>query len=295
MPAQPHHNKYNDTSDPSLARIGHELRTPLTPALLAISSLLENPTTPDDLRPDLAVALEGITQEACLIQQLLDAMQIQRAQLWERTMEGGHRANGGHPIDLSLESEVTRRINQSHRATRKLRNDPNGSGATSLLWASEKLTPQSTPPLLATRAEPFRSLRILLVEDNPIILRFLRAILIDKGHEVFAAPDLAEARQFAGTRQFDLLLSDIELPDGTGLELVRELAPRRILAVAISAFGSPEDVRLSLEAGFFEHLTKPINVHQLGQALEQATEKIAATTLLLNHNALVSNMDLTAY
>ena len=59
-----------------LAMLSHELRTPLTPALLAVSSLIDDPATPDLLRPALAIALEGISREAQLIEQLLDASDL---------------------------------------------------------------------------------------------------------------------------------------------------------------------------------------------------------------------------
>ena len=66
------------------------------------------------------------------------------------------------------------------------------------------------------------------MEDNQDTLRFLALVLGRRGHEVREAANLAEARAEAAAGEFDLLLSDIELPDGTGLELMRELAqPRR--------------------------------------------------------------------
>ena len=75
---------------------------------------------------------------------------------------------------------------------------------------------------------------------------------------------------------FDLLLSDIELPDGDGLFLMRELsAARRIPGIAVSGFGAEEDRRLSREAGFLEHLTKPVDMSRLEAAIHRVTSGTA--------------------
>ena len=75
--------------------------------------------------------------------------------------------------------------------------------------------------------------------------------------------------------RFDLILSDVELPDGNGLELMRELAARgNWLGIAMSGFGTEEDLQLSREAGFFDHLTKPIDLNQLDDAIHRATSRV---------------------
>jgi CheY-like chemotaxis protein len=71
--------------------------------------------------------------------------------------------------------------------------------------------------------------------------------------------------------QFDLLISDVGLPDGTGLELMTRLrAATGIRGIAISGFGMNGDVEKSLLAGFSEHLVKPVNLEKLEAAIEQA-------------------------
>ena len=68
----------------------------------------------------------------------------------------------------------------------------------------------------------------------------------------------------------DLLISDIELPDGTGLELMREIGDQQKLpGIAMSGFGSEEDMRFSREAGFAVHLTKPVDLTRLEAAIAQ--------------------------
>jgi CheY-like chemotaxis protein len=73
--------------------------------------------------------------------------------------------------------------------------------------------------------------------------------------------------------RFDVLISDIELPDGSGLDLMRELRGR-VPGIAISGFGTSEDVQQSLEAGFALHLTKPIEANRLESAILEATSSL---------------------
>ena len=131
----------------------------------------------------------------------------------------------------------------------------------------------AAPPAAAPDTSRGPGLSILLVEDNQDTLRYLATVLRRRGHEVVTADCLAAAR--AATRgrgtAFDLLLSDIQLPDGNGLELMRELAARGDLpAIAMSGFGSDEDLELSRDAGFLDHLTKPIDLNQLDAAIRRA-------------------------
>lgn len=87
------------------------------------------------------------------------------------------------------------------------------------------------------------------------------------------AERLSEALRLTADRPLDLLISDIELPDGTGLELMKQLYGRGLPAIAISGYGSEEDVRASLGAGFVEHLTKPIDVTRLIAAVHRVTAR----------------------
>jgi CheY-like chemotaxis protein len=78
--------------------------------------------------------------------------------------------------------------------------------------------------------------------------------------------------QLANPRTFDVLISDIGLPDGTGIDIVREIRTHQdIKAIALSGFGQADDLRRSTEAGFSVHLTKPVDY----QALHDVIEKVA--------------------
>jgi CheY-like chemotaxis protein len=114
-------------------------------------------------------------------------------------------------------------------------------------------------------------LRILLVEDHPDTAAALSQLLGAMGHRATVAGSVAEALGAADREHFDLVVSDIGLPDGDGHQLMRELSQRHHLCgIAVSGYGMEEDRRRSLSAGFRFHLTKPISLSQLQAAIEQA-------------------------
>jgi CheY-like chemotaxis protein len=130
--------------------------------------------------------------------------------------------------------------------------------------------------LLDSRTQ-LEGLRILLIEDNPDTLRYVALLLRKRGHVVTTAQDFHTARNFATLAVFDLIISDIELPDGSGLEIIRELNQfRPTPAIALTGFGSVDDVLLCRDAGFAEHLTKPIDVRELDAAIARAAARPGA-------------------
>jgi CheY-like chemotaxis protein len=128
------------------------------------------------------------------------------------------------------------------------------------------------------RLQEARGPKILLVEDYQDIARYLTLVLRQHGYEVSVATSLAEARAAAVRERFHLLISDIDLPDGTGLELMRELGGGSTLpGLALSGFGSTEDVEITREAGFAAHLTKPVEIWRLVAMISQLLASSAAT------------------
>ena len=119
-------------------------------------------------------------------------------------------------------------------------------------------------------AHKTRPLRILVVEDNHDTAAMMERLLREFGHEASTAGSIKEAIEAAKRGPFDLLISDIGLPDGSGWELMRRLREqhREVKGIALSGFGSEEDARQSREAGFIEHMTKPISIHKLEQVLQ---------------------------
>jgi PAS domain S-box-containing protein len=116
-------------------------------------------------------------------------------------------------------------------------------------------------------------LRILLVEDHADTAEAMADLLREMGHQVTVAGSVAGGLAAAASHdgRIDLVLSDLGLPDGTGLDLMTELHGRYgVKGIALSGYGMEEDVRKSLEAGFDRHLTKPVNLQALQTAIQDA-------------------------
>ena len=117
---------------------------------------------------------------------------------------------------------------------------------------------------------------MLLVEDHADTARLMSRLLRGKGYRVTVADCLAAGRSAFGDaasagEPFDLLLSDLGLPDGSGLDLMRELKARdpSLPGVCLSGFGMDHDQRAARDAGFAAHLTKPVDFPRLLEALRE--------------------------
>ena len=106
---------------------------------------------------------------------------------------------------------------------------------------------------------------MLLVEDHDDTAEMMSMMLELQGLQVTTCRTIAEAMRQVEGRSYDLLISDIGLPDGTGLELIQQLRAARLTlpAVALSGFGMESDVVQAKEAGFQVHLTKPVDMARL--------------------------------
>jgi PAS domain S-box-containing protein len=112
--------------------------------------------------------------------------------------------------------------------------------------------------------------RILVVDDNADTCTVMKLVLQNSGYEVRTADSVSAALQATSAEDFDLLVCDIGLPDGSGLDLMRQLlAKKPIKGIALSGYGMEDDVQRSKEAGFIDHLTKPINLRQLETVIRQ--------------------------
>ena len=137
-----------------------------------------------------------------------------------------------------------------------------------------------TPSIVSTgEASPSNvgggGLRILLVEDHEDTRRIFELILKQKGHLVESAGTAEAALHLAGGQEFDLVISDLGLPDLSGTELMTILRERHSLrGVALSGYGMEEDIRKSKSAGFDRHLVKPVDPAKIDQLLAEFTEEI---------------------
>jgi CheY-like chemotaxis protein len=107
-------------------------------------------------------------------------------------------------------------------------------------------------------------IRILLVDDHRDTCVLMKSMLTRRGYVVMTAEDVKGALALAKEHEFDLLVSDVGLPDGSGLDVMRAMsADKRVPGIALTGFGRDEDVRRSKEAGFDEHMTKPVSMTKL--------------------------------
>jgi CheY-like chemotaxis protein len=126
---------------------------------------------------------------------------------------------------------------------------------------------ESLPDLPAKK----NGLRILVVEDHEPTRTILAQLLLRRYYEVVTAASIAEARILADMQSFNLLISDIGLPDGSGYDLMVELRKHGPLrGIALTGYGMEHDVVRSQDAGFVAHLTKPVRVQFLEDALVKA-------------------------
>jgi len=116
-------------------------------------------------------------------------------------------------------------------------------------------------------------MRLLLVEDHHDTARTISRLLRSAGFAVTTATDVASASAATDGEPFDVLVSDLGLPDGDGYEIMRRIrALRSMPGIAMSGYGTNEDRRRSHEAGFSEHLVKPIDLPQLIAAIRRVTD-----------------------
>lgn len=119
-----------------------------------------------------------------------------------------------------------------------------------------------------TVASTIGSLRLLLVEDHVNTLKTLSYLLRRDGHSVTTSTTIVQALAAAAADKFDVVISDLGLPDGTGTELMQELASKYGLrGIALTGYGTAADIAQAHDSGFVMHLVKPISVAELRRAL----------------------------
>jgi CheY-like chemotaxis protein len=115
-----------------------------------------------------------------------------------------------------------------------------------------------------------KRLRILVVEDHNDTLQALSRLLSHFGHEISLADTAQAALNTIDSKEFDVVLCDIALPDGNGYDVVAQAKRKRpVKAVALTGFSASEDIERGKEAGFDFHLAKPVDFHELRAVLGQ--------------------------
>ena len=202
----------------------------------------------------------GIGMEPEVMQRIFDPFEQ-----GNRSFE--HRFGG-----LGLGLAISKSLAQAHGGTLTAQSDGSNRGSTFTL--SMEALPQGQAAGVASKVvtdSTRQALKILLVDDHHDTCAALEKLLARRGHLVAVSHDVRSAMEAAVGNKFDLLISDIALPDGTGMDLMTQLrAIANVPGIAISGFGNNGDIERSLQAGFSEHLIKPIKLDNLEAAIERA-------------------------
>jgi signal transduction histidine kinase/CheY-like chemotaxis protein len=172
---------------------------------------------------------------------------------------------------LGLGLAICKGILDAHQGSIAASSEGLGRGTTMTVVLQNAVAPQGVKPV--AESEPVRAgsgMSILLVEDHEDTLRAMSRLLRKTEHQVITANCVSQAIAAAANQKFDLIISDIGLPDGTGLELLEQLGKNRPRwGIALTGYGMEEDIRKSESAGFQKHLTKPINFSELQTAIAE--------------------------
>jgi len=227
-----------------------------TPAGGTIEITTNNPT---EDRIDLTVTDTGIGMTEATQQRLF------------QRFEQGDLPPTARQRGLGLGLSIAKALTESHGGTLGATTKGLNRGSSFMVNLPARPAPLSregTGPLPA--ASPGKSLDILLLEDHVDTSVVLASLLHHLGHKVTTASSITEALGRAHEYDFELVLSDIGLPDGSGIDFIREFRKTsQTPAIALTGYGMAEDVELCLSAGFNRHLTKPVDFEKLEVALRE--------------------------
>ena len=175
---------------------------------------------------------------------------------------------------LGLGLAIARGLVTQHQGELAAESDGRNRGATFTLrlpLAREALVPAGADPD-GTVDDAGHALRVLLVEDSLDAAATMKMLLEAYGWSVTHAATCREALEVGRAERFDVVLTDLGLPDGSGIEVGRELSSRSPV-VALSGYGAAPDLRSSAMAGFSAHLVKPAEPSAVHRALQQAVAR----------------------
>jgi PAS domain S-box-containing protein len=175
---------------------------------------------------------------------------------------------GGLGLGLSIAKAVIDR----HGGTIRASSAGPGRGSCFTVTLPLLPAPQDEPDADGPSPEdpPTRRMRVLLVEDHADTARAMVKLLQRAGYHVEWAECVAAALELAASSPFDVIVSDLGLPDGNGYDLMRTLKDRHgARGIALSGFGMEGDILRGRTAGFLEHLVKPVDIATLDRAIQR--------------------------
>nr|WP_312990013.1 sigma-54 dependent transcriptional regulator [Comamonas koreensis] len=120
----------------------------------------------------------------------------------------------------------------------------------------------------------FENTTVLVVDDEPDLRTLYELTLLREGYRVYTAGSVQEARAQLQQRRFEILITDMRLPDGLGMELLQDLRSqgRSERAIVMTAYGSADNAVAALREGAFDYLTKPVDLKQFRQVVASASQ-----------------------
>ena len=219
----------------------------------------------DQLRVEIADTGFGIEAES--LPKIFDAFE-----------QGTRTQSGG----LGLGLAISKTLVEAHKGAIAAESPGRNQGTRFTLTFPTCEKPDATLiPAVSHKTSHRQTLRVLLVEDHEDTNRSLTRLLKRRGYQVESAVDVKSALELSAKYQFDVLVSDLGLPDGSGLDVMRQLSSDRpLFGIALTGFGMEDDVRKSRDAGFKHHLVKPIDLNKLDLLIQEgaaAHTKISVT------------------
>jgi CheY-like chemotaxis protein/two-component sensor histidine kinase len=214
------------------------------------------------LRVEIADSGIGIESEA--LPKIFDAFE-----------QGGRTQLGG----LGLGLAISKTLVEAHQGAITAQSEGRNKGSKfTLIFPTREIAQAQVAPTVSPTSPQRHQMRILLVEDHEDTNRSLTNLLRRRGYHVHSALNFQSALELSEKEDFDVLVSDLGLPDGNGVDLMRKLSSKQpLFGIALTGFGMEADIRRSREVGFQHHLVKPIDLNKL-DALIQEGAGAAATS-----------------
>jgi PAS domain S-box-containing protein len=195
-------------------------------------------------------------------------------EIFRQADAGTNRSQAGMGIGLA----VVQQLVELHGGSVSADSGGTGKGATFTIRLPRTVESKSRPaPDLELGLGTLDGLAVLVVDDSEDTTEMVRHLLEIGGASVHVATSGFDALRLAQDRQFDVVLSDISMPEMDGFEFLSKLralpGKRDVPAVALTGFGRPEDVQRASDEGFYAHLTKPFDIQTLATLLQKLPRK----------------------
>jgi HAMP domain-containing protein/signal transduction histidine kinase/ActR/RegA family two-component response regulator len=216
------------------------------------------------------IADTGLGIEAEALPKIFDAFE-----------QGGRTQLGG----LGLGLAISKTLVEAHKGTITAQSAGRNKGSTfTLVFPTCEKAEAQIAPAVSPQLPERQPMRILLVEDHEDTNRSLTNLLRRRGYHVQSALNFQSAVDLGANEQFDVLISDLALPDGSGIDLMQKLSSKPLLRIALTGFGMEDDIRKSYEAGFQHHLVKPIDLNKLDSLIQEGAATLATRIIPLVTN-----------